>query len=347
MAANNTLNVHGIKPVSVILVLLLGFFTAPLLSAVEIDYKKLYKKTSPAVVLLYGTDDEIGSKGTGSIIDKSGLVLTNTHVVTNGNKLWEKQFVFLKPDRVTGNNNNDLSKGFMAEVLAVNPEYDLALVQIVNPPADLPVLPLSDLSDVGIGEPTVAIGHPGGGAAWSLTTGKISASWQNYNNNQGWDVFQTETSLNPGNSGGPLLDGSGAVIGINTFIVRQGSGGIALTGLNFAVKSTTARNWIVEVIGKLPPASAIKLKKERVPAPSTVERADTPKQTDKKSGHYVQKNQSGQTRQAELARSEPKTEEYSHSPAGRPGTLFSGMKLDTLEKIKDIHRIFDDNPFNQ
>jgi S1-C subfamily serine protease len=77
-------------------------------------------------------------------------------VVKDG-QLWKKQYVFLKPETITGNAKNDLKNGHMAEVLAVNPDYDLALVQIVNPPKELTVLPLSDLTLVGIGEPTVAI----------------------------------------------------------------------------------------------------------------------------------------------------------------------------------------------
>jgi serine protease Do len=346
MKSKRGIKIGSLKLVWLIGLLLPGLLAAPMLSAVEIDYKKLYKKTSKAVVLLYGTDGQQGSKGTGTIIDKSGLVLTNTHVVVNDDQLWDKQFVFLKPDKVTGSQKNDLSRGYSAKVLVINPEFDLALVQIINPPDDLPVLPLSDLSNVGIGEPTVAIGHPGGGAAWTLTTGKISASWRSYEERNGWDIFQTETPLNPGNSGGPLIDGSGAVIGINTFIVRQGSGGMALTGLNFAVKSTTARKWIIDVVGELPPASAIKAEPQEIPPPAAVDGAGVPKQTAKAADPYISKNKTGKTRKPELAEADPKTEDYKHTEAGRAGTIFSGLKLDSLEKIKNIHRIFDDNSFN-
>jgi serine protease Do len=316
------------------------------LNASEIDYKLLYNKTAKAVVLLYGTDGKIGSKGTGSIIDKSGLVLTNTHVVVQKGKLWKKQYVFLKPDQVTGNSKNDLKKGFAAEVLAVNPKHDLALVQIVKPPADLPVLPLSDLANIDIGEPTIAIGHPAGGASWTLTTGKISASWHNYNNIKDWEVFQTETSLNPGNSGGPLLDGSGAIIGINTFIVRKGHDNMALTGLNFAVKSTTARNWIAKVIGKLPPASQARAEDSELPSAEKVDKAKVPKESAKQSKSFFRKNRSAEKRSVELAKPGPREQKYSHSSAGRPGTVFSGRKLDTLEKIRTIHKIFEENSFN-
>ena len=235
--------------------LCLGFCSLFLASgalAKDINYKEIYQKTAPAVVMVYGTDGKIGSTGTGSIIEKSGLILTNTHVISNGGKLWDQQFVFLKPAKLTGNNKTDLKQGFQVKVIATNPTYDLAILQMIDPPDDLPTLPLSNLKNVGIGEPTIAIGHPSGGALWSLTTGRLSASFLDYGDVKGWGVYQTETSLNPGNSGGPLLDGAGNIIGINTFIIRKNAGGLALTGLNFAVMSTTATDWLKKVLGRLP-----------------------------------------------------------------------------------------------
>ncbi len=225
--------------------------------AERIDYKRLYSTASPAVVLIHSSDGKVGSQGTGSIIDKRGLVLTNTHVITHKGKNWPQIQVFLKPREITGDFRRDLKKGYRARVVAKHPQWDLALIQIIGSKQRLPVLALSSLSGVGIGEPTVAIGHPGGGAPWSLTTGTIGASWQDMNGKRGWHVFQTETALNPGNSGGPLLDGSGAVIGVNTFIRRRGRKGLALVGLNFAVKSTSARSWIQGVLGSLPSATEL------------------------------------------------------------------------------------------
>jgi len=225
--------------------------------AATIDYKRLYNSSAPAVVLIHSSDGKVGSQGTGSIIDRRGLVLTNTHVITHKGKNWPQINIYLKPDTITGDFKRDLKKGYRARVVAKHPKWDLALVQIIGHRGRLPVLALSTLDGVGIGEPTVAIGHPGGGAAWSLTTGTIGASFQDMNGKRGWHVFQTETALNPGNSGGPLLDGSGAVIGINTFIRRRGRGGLALVGLNFAVKSSSARAWIQSVLGSLPSASEL------------------------------------------------------------------------------------------
>src|SRR5438874_263622 len=84
--------------------------------AEEIDYKKLYTSASPAVVLIYGEEGNSGSVGTGSIVRKDGLVVTNAHVILNHEtkKPFEKLFVFLKPDKVTGSNETDLKRGFHA-----------------------------------------------------------------------------------------------------------------------------------------------------------------------------------------------------------------------------------------
>jgi serine protease Do len=311
----------------------------------EINYKKLYLETAPAVVLIYGTDGQTAARGTGTIIDQGGLVLTNTHVVVHESKRWKRLFVFLKPETVTGNSEKDLTHGHLAEVLAINPEYDLALVQIVKPPADLPVLPLSDLSKVGIGESTVAIGHPSGGAFWTLTTGRISASWTNYNTRPGWDIFQTETSLNPGNSGGPLLDGSGAVVGVNTFIIRKDKGGTTLTGLNFAVKSTTARKWIVQVIGKLPPASVIRKKEEIMPDKKNVETAKAPgKKASKPESFYLQ-SPSSRKRDTQLAEPSERKDHYTHSPKFKTGTEFTARKLMFLKQFQKVNTMFEKDDF--
>lgn len=234
-----------------------GLALAQPVHAERIDYKRLYNSAAPGVVLIHSSDGRMGSQGTGSIIDPRGLVLTNTHVISNKGADWPQISIFLKPSEITGDPRRDLRNGYRARIVAKHPDFDLALLQIIGCRERLRVLPLSDLSAIGIGEPTVAIGHPGGGAAWSLTTGTIGASFQDMQGKRGWHVFQTETALNPGNSGGPLLDGSGAVIGVNTFIRRRGQGGLALVGLNFAVKATTAREWIVQAIGSLPSASEI------------------------------------------------------------------------------------------
>jgi len=235
----------------------LAGLSAPAGAQQHINYAKVFKRASPAVVVVAAIQGNTVSRGTGSIIDKSGLVLTNTHVVTDEGKDIPLIMIYLKPARLTGNASKDLHLRYRARLVAKHEAYDIALLQILRPPKDLPALPLSDLSSVNIGEPTAAIGHPGGGAMWSLTTGKISAAYEDYKGVEGYHVFQTETAINPGNSGGPLLDGSGSIIGVNTFIVRVNNAGIPLVGLSFAVKSTTVRTWVTEVMGELPSVSEI------------------------------------------------------------------------------------------
>jgi serine protease Do len=90
----------------------------------------------------------------------------------------------------------------------------------------------------------VAIGHPEQGGLWTLTTGVISAEVDNFNGVKGKNVFQTETGLNRGNSGGPLLDGEGHMIGINTAIVRVAPDGLPITSISFSLKSSVATQWL-------------------------------------------------------------------------------------------------------
>jgi serine protease Do len=242
--------------------------------AEEIDYKKLYAKAGPAVVLIYGEQGQTGSVGTGSIIRDDGLVVSNAHVILDHEtgKPFEKLFIFLKPEKITGQNADDLKRGFQAQWIAYAADLDLALLRIVAPPAGLPVLSMSDDSKVGVGEATAAIGHPEHGAKWSLTTGRIGGEWSDFEGVKGKDVFQMETSVNRGNSGGPLLDGNGYLIAINTSIARRSADGLAITGINFAIKSSVVRRWISQMnqlVASAPEGSA-------PPTPAMVAKAEPP-----------------------------------------------------------------------
>ncbi len=213
--------------------------------------KDVYKKAGPAVVLILGSDDgKQGSGGTGSIITAEGKVLTNAHVVLNErHNPFKILYVFLKPPKITGDNSKDLANRYKARVLSysVPDELDLALLQIESPPPNLPTIAFGDPEKVEIGDEAVAIGHPEQGGLWTLTTGTISTVIANFNRVQGKDVFQTEASVNRGNSGGPLLDRDGNMVGINTMIARQGAGGVAITGVNFSLKSSVAVKWLAGV----------------------------------------------------------------------------------------------------
>lgn len=208
----------------------------------------VYKKAGPAVVLILGSDDgRSGSAGTGSIVTAEGLVVTNAHVVLNEeNQPFKTLYIFLKPPKITGDNKRDLSNRYKATVLkwSIPDELDLALMQIENAPPNLPTVAFANPDNVDIGDDVIAIGHPEQGGLWTLTTGAVSTMIANFAGINGKNVFQTECSVNRGNSGGPLLDERGNMIGINTSIARKGAGGVAITGVNFSLKSSVAVSWL-------------------------------------------------------------------------------------------------------
>ena len=216
-------------------------------TAVAYTPKEIYESVGPGVVLILASDDgRLGSGGTGSIIRADGLVITNAHVVINKetNRPFRRLSLFLKPDRVTGNMDKDLTRRVEAKLVAYDASLDMALLRMENPPSGLTVVSLGNPEDVSIGDPVVAIGHPETGGLWTLTTGTISAEMENFNGVKGKDIFQTETSLNRGNSGGPLLDGQGAMVGVNTMISRKAADGLTITSINFALKSSVAQHWM-------------------------------------------------------------------------------------------------------
>lgn len=173
-----------------------------------------YKKAVAATVLIR-TDSGLGS---GSVISDRGEVLTNWHVIQGANRIT----VYLRSPK-EGTPDRELA--FTAVPIKVDRAADLALLQIQNPPADLRPLPLGNREDIEIGQDVHAIGHPGG-EAWSYTTGDISwISPPNYEWEKGnrGTVIKTGASLNPGNSGGPLLNDQAQIVGVNTFI-KEGEG---------------------------------------------------------------------------------------------------------------------------
>ena len=226
------------------------FLWSSSLDAKELSPRDIYEQTSPAVVMVMGHPDsgKSGSAGTGSIIQTDGLVLTNAHVVIEERtgKPYPRLSVFLKPPRVTGDSKTDLSRMLRARVMAYSSSLDLALLKLEAAPAPLPVVAFSESAQGRIGDRVVAIGHPEQGGLWTLTTGVISAEVDNFNGIKGKDVFQTETGLNRGNSGGPLLDSDGHMIAVNTAIARVAADGLPITSISFSLKSSVATQWLRE-----------------------------------------------------------------------------------------------------
>ena len=150
-------------------------------------------------------------QGSGFIVEKSGIIITNAHVVKGADKVTVK----LRDGRT-----------FQGEVTGVDEPSDLAVVKIKG--ANLPVAPLGDSSQVQVGDWAIAVGNPLG-LDNTVTLGIIStlnrSSAQVGIPDMRLDFMQTDTAINPGNSGGPLLNDRGEVIGINTAI-RAGAEGI-------------------------------------------------------------------------------------------------------------------------
>ncbi|MBI5210574.1 MAG: trypsin-like peptidase domain-containing protein [Elusimicrobia bacterium] len=220
----------------------------------EFSPRFVYSKAAKAVVLIICSSEEgNGELGSGSIIDASGRILTNAHVVIRDStrRPWPVIRVYLKPAKMTGDHAKDLTTPYPAEVAAYDDSLDLALIKMQEPPSGLPTLQLADPEVVEIGEKVAAIGHPEQGGLWTLTTGVIGTVLADIGGKKGKNVFQTDASINRGNSGGPLLDGSGDIIGVNTLMSRKAADGLAITSVNFAVKSDVARRWLGKAGSKL------------------------------------------------------------------------------------------------
>jgi serine protease Do len=182
-----------------------------------------------------GQDRSRQSLGSGVIIEASGLVITNEHVVSRASNV-----TITLSDRRT----------FEVDVVGADPQFDLAVLK-VRGNVRLPAVELGSSSDLMPGETVVAIGNPFG-LANSVTTGVVSALHRTIQaEDRVYEGFiQTDAAINPGNSGGALLDIEGKLIGINTAIYSGG------TGIGFAIPVDKARAAIDEVLryGEVRPA---------------------------------------------------------------------------------------------
>jgi serine protease Do len=231
---------------SLLTVIVIGW-CLPVLTATAFSPKEIYQKTGPGVVFIFASQgSSSGSGGTGSIIREDGLVITNAHLFTHkgSSGLLSNITIFLKPKKLSGNAQKDLTKGYKGQIVAYDLALDLALVKMMGVDVPLHVVDFADSENVVIGEKVYAIGHPEQGGLWSLTTGVVSAYWEDYGGVRGKDLFQTDASINRGNSGGPLLDEQGTMIGINSMIARQASDGLTITDVNFSIKSNVALKWL-------------------------------------------------------------------------------------------------------
>ncbi|MBI3552471.1 MAG: trypsin-like peptidase domain-containing protein [Elusimicrobia bacterium] len=228
---------------------LLAALLAPAFAAAqaELSPRQIYQKDGPAVVLLMCTGpDGTGELGSGSLIDENGHVLTNAHVALKAStgKPYENIHVYFKPAKLSGDPKTDLINGRSARVIKADRALDLALLELDEKPAGAAVLAIGDADSVSAGDPVVAIGHPEQGGLWTLTTGVVSTVVADLGGVKGKNVFQTDASINRGNSGGPLIDRQGNLIGVNTSMARKAADGLTITSVNFSLKSSVVKSWL-------------------------------------------------------------------------------------------------------
>ncbi|EHL96179.1 putative serine protease MucD [Acetobacteraceae bacterium AT-5844] len=167
------------------------------------------------------------SQGSGFIIDASGIIVTNNHVVDGADEI-----------NVVLHDNTILK----AELVGVDQRTDLAVLR-VKPERPLPVVPFGDSDKAEVGDWVLAIGNPLGFGG-SVTSGIVSARGRNINAGPYDDFIQTDAAINRGNSGGPLFNMAGEVIGINTAIVSPSGGSI---GIGFSIPANLAKNIVQQL----------------------------------------------------------------------------------------------------
>jgi len=201
---------------------------SPLLDAYSGAVIGALERVAPAVAFIevrHGAARSRGRRpshgsGSGFLFTPDGYLLTNSHVVQGA-------------DSITARLNDDTR--FSADVVGNDPDSDLAVLRIGSPSA-LPYVEFGDSSRVRAGQVAIAIGNPLGYSK-TVTTGVISALGRTLRATSGrlmHDVIQTDAALNPGNSGGPLVDSKGRVIGVNTAMIPQAQAICFATGINTA-----------------------------------------------------------------------------------------------------------------
>jgi serine protease Do len=165
--------------------------------------------------------------GSGFVINADGHIVTNNHVVDAASEV-----------RVKLGDGRELT----AKVLGRDPKTDLALIKVDA--AGLPFIPFGDSTALQVGEPVMAIGNPFG-LDQTVTTGIVSATGRVIGAGPYDDFIQTDASVNPGNSGGPLVNAKGQVIGINTAIVSRSGGS---DGVGFAIPVNLAKAVVTQLV---------------------------------------------------------------------------------------------------
>ena len=282
---------------------------AELLDAYSQAVIHVNQTVGPAVVSIQPVGGEQGGSGSGTILTPDGFVLTNSHVVNGRRRV-----------AVVTNEGDTLS----AELVGDDPATDLAVVRARA--SDLPHAALGDSSKLQVGQLVIAIGNPLGFAS-TVTTGVVSALGRSLRGVGGRlieEVIQHTAPLNPGNSGGPLVDSRGRVVAVNTAIIAMAQ------GIGFGVPASTARRVVGELIanGRV---TRVRLGIAGATRPLTPEAA----------------------RRLDLlnSRAVEVTAVEADSPAARaglrPGDLIAGVQGRLVEDVDDLHRFLSRWPAHQ
>jgi S1-C subfamily serine protease len=204
----------------------------------------IFKAASPSVAFITTETRSINpfnrtvrevpqGSGSGFIWDETGFVVTNFHVIQNASSA----HVILYDQT-----------SYAAQIVGTSPEHDLAVLKI-NPPAGVHLVPIpvGTSNDLQVGQTVFAIGNPFG-LDQTLTSGVISALRRTITGVAGndiEDVIQTDAAVNPGNSGGPLLDSAGRLVGVTTAIYAPSG---AWSGIGFAIPVDTANRVVPDII---------------------------------------------------------------------------------------------------
>ena len=214
------------------------------------DPTSIYKSLSPGVVTitsLFSKSESLADvlegggagQGSGFVLDDEGYIATNAHVITNGtgSKLTKAREVFVQFE-----DGNQVS----AKVIGFDPNADVGVVKVDPKGLELVPIELGRTAQVRVGEPVAAIGSPFGEQG-SLSIGVVSAKNRTIEALTHFsisDAIQTDAAVNRGNSGGPLLDARGRVIGINSQIRSAGGGSV---GVGFAISVDNVRRSIDQI----------------------------------------------------------------------------------------------------
>lgn len=215
-------------------------------SNIETAVTQAVDKIGPAVVTVvsttsgqmtpFGLSAEQQASGSGVIVSKNGQILTNNHVVEGANQV---SVIFANGDQRS------------AKIVGADQFADLAVLQVEGDMPSVAVLGNSDTLKPG--ETVIAIGSPLGDFKNTVTVGVISATGRSLDTGNGYQLegmIQTDAAINHGNSGGPLVNLAGQVVGINTLVVRNSNSGDVAEGLGFAIPANTVQAVANQIITK-------------------------------------------------------------------------------------------------